>query len=225
MSHHIPCCWKLKSSLFSPLQCPSFTGQGQSQLYWTFSSPSHITSYQQFPPDPLIKCFSKRLTKPFTTWSLAASPFPTSFFPCSPYSAWTNSCAFFHHGLPRGSPGFLSSHFSSVQSLNQVRLFATPWTAARQASLSANDSACLHSPPLSVEVFFETPVWVWPLHYAQITLRACVCVHFFIGELTALWCSSLAVSLRERAGAGLSPVPPSLWPQHHRQTCHPVRMP
>ena len=65
MSHHIPCCWKLKSSLFSPLQCPSFTGQGQSQLYWTFSSPSHITSYQQFPPDPLIKCFSKRLTKPF----------------------------------------------------------------------------------------------------------------------------------------------------------------
>ena len=119
MSHQVPCCWKLKCSLFSPLQCPSFTGQGQSQLYWTFSSPSHITSYQQFPPDPLIKCFSKRLTNPFTTWSLAASPFPTSFFPCSPYSAWTNSCAFFHDGLPRDSPGFPSSHFSSVRSLNR----------------------------------------------------------------------------------------------------------
>ena len=30
----------------------------------------------------------------------------------------------------------LSSQFSSVQSLSHVRLFATPWTAARQASLS-----------------------------------------------------------------------------------------
>ena len=30
----------------------------------------------------------------------------------------------------------LSVQFSSVQSLSRVRLFATPWTAARQASLS-----------------------------------------------------------------------------------------
>ena len=30
--------------------------------------------------------------------------------------------------------------FSSVQSLNRVRLFATPWTAARQASLSITNS-------------------------------------------------------------------------------------
>ena len=30
--------------------------------------------------------------------------------------------------------------FSSVQSLSRVRLFATPWTAARQASLSITDS-------------------------------------------------------------------------------------
>ena len=28
----------------------------------------------------------------------------------------------------------------SVQSLSRVRLFATPWTAARQASLSINSS-------------------------------------------------------------------------------------
>jgi len=32
------------------------------------------------------------------------------------------------------------SQFSSVQSLSHVRLFTTPWTAARQASLSINNS-------------------------------------------------------------------------------------
>ena len=31
-------------------------------------------------------------------------------------------------------------HFSSLQSLSPVRLFATPWTAARQASLSITNS-------------------------------------------------------------------------------------
>ena len=34
-------------------------------------------------------------------------------------------------------------HFSSVQSLSHVRLFATPWTAARQASLSITNSQSL----------------------------------------------------------------------------------
>ena len=33
-----------------------------------------------------------------------------------------------------------ATQFSSVQSLSRVRLFATPWIAARQASLSINDS-------------------------------------------------------------------------------------
>ena len=33
--------------------------------------------------------------------------------------------------------------FSSVQSLSRVRLFVTPWTAARQASLSITNSRCL----------------------------------------------------------------------------------
>ena len=32
----------------------------------------------------------------------------------------------------------------SVQSLSHVRLFATPWTAARRASLSITDSRSLH---------------------------------------------------------------------------------
>ena len=33
-----------------------------------------------------------------------------------------------------------SVQFSSAQSLSHVRLFATPWTAARQASLSITNS-------------------------------------------------------------------------------------
>ena len=39
-------------------------------------------------------------------------------------------------------PYYLLSHlsFSSVQSLSQIRLFVTPWTAARQASLIITNS-------------------------------------------------------------------------------------
>ena len=37
----------------------------------------------------------------------------------------------------------LSVQFSSVQSLSRVRLFATPWIAARQVSLSINNSRSL----------------------------------------------------------------------------------
>ena len=49
------------------------------------------------------------------------------------------------------SPHFLcllSSHFSSVQSPSRVGLFATPWTAARQASMSVANSR-VYSSPLS----------------------------------------------------------------------------
>ena len=35
---------------------------------------------------------------------------------------------------------FVLDHVSSVQSLSRVRLFVTPWTAARQASLSITNS-------------------------------------------------------------------------------------
>ena len=38
---------------------------------------------------------------------------------------------------------FSSVQFSSVQSLSRVQLFATPWTAARQASLSITNSRSL----------------------------------------------------------------------------------
>ena len=40
----------------------------------------------------------------------------------------------YHKGI------YSNPQFSSVQSLSRVRLFATPWTAACQASLSITDS-------------------------------------------------------------------------------------
>ena len=40
----------------------------------------------------------------------------------------------------KASDSILVSQFSSVQSLSCVQLFATPWTAARQASLSITNS-------------------------------------------------------------------------------------
>ena len=44
-------------------------------------------------------------------------------------------------GDPPGSPWSRGKvQFSSVQSLSHVRLFVTPWTAARQASLSITNS-------------------------------------------------------------------------------------
>ena len=44
---------------------------------------------------------------------------------------------------------FFSIEFSSVQSLSCVWLFATPWTTARQASLSINNS---QSPPKPISI-------------------------------------------------------------------------
>ena len=54
--------------------------------------------------------------------------------------------------LPSEPPGEpkLMHRFSSVQSLSRVQLFVTPWTAARQASLSITNSQS--SPkPMSIE--------------------------------------------------------------------------
>ena len=44
---------------------------------------------------------------------------------------------------------FLFLYFQSVQSLSCVQLFATPWSAARQASLSSVPRSCSNSCPLS----------------------------------------------------------------------------
>ena len=59
------------------------------------------------------------------------------------------SCHFLLHYYTRAHPKILhfsliiSVKFSSVQLLSHVRLFATPWTGARQASLSITNSRSL----------------------------------------------------------------------------------
>ena len=51
--------------------------------------------------------------------------------------------------------------FSSVQSLSRVRLFATPWTAAHQASLSMTNSQSLPSSDVYIgrNIFFILLMW------------------------------------------------------------------
>ena len=63
-----------------------------------------------------------------------------------PMSSRTDWC-FYHRALRV----FYIFYISSVQSLSHVRLFETPWTAARQASLSITNSQS--SPkPMSIEL-------------------------------------------------------------------------
>ena len=66
------------------------------------------------------------------------------------------------------------SVFSSLQSLSRVQLFATPWTAARQASLSITSS---RSPPklMSIEsvmpsnhLFLSCPLFLLPSIFPSI---------------------------------------------------------
>ena len=54
-------------------------------------------------------------------------------------------CQTVHHFTQLTSPHFSSTPpaFSSVQLLSRVQLFATPWTTARQASLSITNSLSL----------------------------------------------------------------------------------
>ena len=52
------------------------------------------------------------------------------------------------------SSGYRCFQFSSVQSLSHVQLFATPWTAARQASLSISNS---QSPPKPMSIVSVMP--------------------------------------------------------------------
>ena len=66
-------------------------------------------------------------------------------------------------------------HFSSVQSLSHVRLFATPWIAARQASLSITNSQ--GSPKLmSVKLWCHPAISssVVPFYFCSQSLRASV---------------------------------------------------
>ena len=68
-----------------------------------------------------------------------------SVSPMKLFAYGTTTVVFSHHSyhlrLIFQTPIFLAFH--SVQSLSRVWLFATPWTAARQASLSITNSRCL----------------------------------------------------------------------------------
>ena len=61
-------------------------------------------------------------------------------------------CRFNHSSLP-----FVNSigHFGSVHLLSHVRLFAAPWTAARQASLSLTISCSL---PKFMSISLDSPI-------------------------------------------------------------------
>ena len=78
----------------------------------------------------LICFFPLPLSLPYVNW---ASQECCLFYQRSSLQSWTFLCSI--------SVGFFLPYlFSSVQSLSCVRLFVTPWTAARQASLSITDS-------------------------------------------------------------------------------------
>ena len=75
--------------------------------------------------------------------------------------------------LPSSQP-LLLIQFSSVQSLSRVRLFATPWTAALQASLSITNSQSLPK-PMSIEsvmpsshLIFCRPLFLLPSIFPSI---------------------------------------------------------
>ena len=62
-------------------------------------------------------------------------------------------------------------HFSSVQPLSRVWLFATPWTTARQASLSITNSRTLPK-PMSIEL-------VMPFNHLILCLLILLCPESF----------------------------------------------
>ena len=88
----------------------------------------------------MLICFS--CVRLFVTPWTAAHQAPLSIaFPRQEY--WSGCCFLLQGNLPDPgiepmspeAPALQADSFSSVQSLSRVQLFATPWTAARQASL------------------------------------------------------------------------------------------
>ena len=77
---------------------------------------------------------------------------------------------------------------SSVQSLSRVRLFATPWTAARQASRSINKSRSLPKP-----IILEIKTMAFLLMTGRMQNFVC---YFEYGErcLSLMWIHNLRVT-------------------------------
>ena len=68
-------------------------------------------------------------------------------------------------GLPVEIKGGMMS--ASVQSLSRIRLFATPWTAAHQASLSITNSQSLHK-LMSIELVMPSNHLILCQHYVHL---------------------------------------------------------
>ena len=67
----------------------------------------------------------------------------------SKYEGWKIRCQIYNGYIHTQREKCSSFQFSSVQSLSHIQLFATPWTAARQASLSITNS---WSPPKPISI-------------------------------------------------------------------------
>ena len=85
----------------------------QTHVHWVSDTIQHLVLYHAF-----------------SSWP--------QFFPA--LGSFPMSRLFASGGKSIGVSVSASFQFSSVQSLSRVRLFATPWTAARQASLSVTNS-------------------------------------------------------------------------------------
>ena len=93
---------------------------------------------------PLSRWYHPTISSSVTPFSFCLQSFPAS-------GSFLMSQLFISGGQRIGVPSSASvlpmNQFSSVQLLSHVRLFATPWTAAHQASLSitnsgANSNSC-----------------------------------------------------------------------------------
>ena len=76
---------------------------------------------------------------------------------------------------------FLDHQFSSVQLLNRVQLFATPWIAAHQASLSFTSS---RSSPKMRSIKSVMP----PSHLILRLITPPFCIHCVPSQLLCWWC-------------------------------------
>ena len=109
-----------------------------SQVALRLKSACHGRSLRRLEFDPWIgKLSSSRKWQPTLVFLPGKSHGQRSLVGCSPWGHrvrhhWAHTCN--------------NPLFSSVQSLSCVRLFATPWTAARQASLSITNSQSLLKP-------------------------------------------------------------------------------
>ena len=82
------------------------------------------------------------------------------------------------------SPAYLTymqSQFSSVQLLSHVQLFVTPWTAARQASLSNNSRSLLKLMSIDSVLPSNHPILCLPLLFSPSIFPS---IRVFSSELT-----------------------------------------